>query len=100
LITPESIEIKCWIITQQAKENADFSKNEKGDDVLLVRLNAGYMSEPIYVTLYDGEKAVSNTVCYSIESYAFTYGDDAALGDLVRAMMKYGDAASAYITKG
>lgn len=81
-------------------EIADFSKNENGDDVLLVYINAGYMSEPIYVTLYDGETAVSDTVCYSIESYASTYGEDAELGALVKAMMKYGDAASAYITKG
>lgn len=81
-------------------EIAEFSKNEQDKDVLLVYINAGYMSEPIYVTLYDGETAVSDTVCYSIESYAFTYGEDAALGALVKAMIKYGDAASAYITKG
>ena len=100
--TAESVEGLTAKVTCGGKtwEVADFSTNEKGEDVLLVRLNAGYMSEPIYVTLYDGETAVSNTVCYSIESYAFTYGDDSALGDLVRAMMKYGDAASAYITKG
>lgn len=81
-------------------EIAEFSKNEQDKDVLLVYINAGYMSEPIYVTLYDGETAVSDTVCYSIESYASTYGEDAELGALVKAMMKYGDAASAYITKG
>ncbi len=81
-------------------EIAEFSKNEQDKDVLLVYINAGYMNEPIYVTLYDGETAVSDTVCYSIESYASTYGEDAELGALVKAMMKYGDAASAYITKG
>ncbi len=63
-------------------------------------LNAAQMREPIYLTVYDGNMtAVSHTVCYSIESYAYAkQGSDIPyLADLVKAMMKYGDSAYAYI---
>lgn len=56
------------------------------------------MSEPIYVTVYDGENAVSNTICYSVESYVVEKyaGTDESLKDLLVAMIKFGDAAKAY----
>ena len=62
-------------------------------------LNAGMMSEPVYFTVYDGEQKVSNTLRYSVESYAYSKvnGTDAALSTLVQAMMKYGDAAYSYV---
>ena len=62
-------------------------------------LNAGMMSEPVYFTMYDGDTVVSNTLRYSVESYAYSKanGADAALGKLVQAMMKYGDAAYNYV---
>ena len=60
--------------------------------------NAAQMSEAVYLTVYDGEKVVSHTICYSIESYAYTKQSsaDTKLVALVKAMMKYGDAAKAY----
>ena len=75
-----------------------FTKNDEGKYVLSVSVNAGYMDAPICVTLCKGGTAVSNTACYSIESYAYTYGEDAELGALVRAMIKYGDSAKTYIS--
>jgi len=62
-------------------------------------LHAGQMRETIYATVYKDGKAISNTVTYSIESYAYQMynGDDFDLADLVVAMMKYGDSAYAYI---
>lgn len=62
-------------------------------------LNAGQMSEKVYLTIYDGDIAVSNTVCYSIESYAYEKQNSsiAYLSDLVIAMMRYGNSAHAYI---
>ena len=47
-----------------------------------------------------GER-VSDTVTYSIESYAASKVDDtdAALAELVNAMMKYGDATCAYFSQ-
>ncbi|MBQ8474640.1 MAG: hypothetical protein IJ499_03145, partial [Clostridia bacterium] len=62
-------------------------------------LNAGQMSENMYVTVYDGEEAVSNTVLYSIESYAYskqTSGNESLIA-LLEAMMKYGHSAYEYI---
>ena len=60
-------------------------------------LNAGQMREIIYVTVYDGETAVSNTLAYSVESYvAQNMNASANLKNLIVALIKYGDAAAAY----
>lgn len=61
-------------------------------------LNAAQMSEKVYFTMYKDGVAVSNTVCYSIESYAYRKQDSSTehLSDLVKAMMKYGNAARSY----
>ena len=61
-------------------------------------LNAGQMRQRMEVTVCQGNKPVSNTVVYSIESYAYAYQDSTAAGlsNLLDAMMKYGDAAYAY----
>jgi hypothetical protein len=63
-------------------------------------LNAAQMSEKIYLTMHKNGVAVSNTVCYSIESYAYNKQNsaDTGLANLVKAMMKYGNSANAYIT--
>ena len=62
-------------------------------------LTAGQMSETVYATAYRGGEAISNTVAYSIESYAYAKQNDANanLAALVKAMMKYGNAAYAYV---
>lgn len=62
-------------------------------------LNAGQMKEKVYLTMYKDGSAVSNTVCYSIESYAYSKKDStiAHLSDLVKTMMNYGNAAYLYI---
>lgn len=61
-------------------------------------LKAGQMSDTVYVTAYRDGVAVSNTVAYSIESYAYAKQNDANenLANLVKAMMKYGNSAYAY----
>jgi hypothetical protein len=58
------------------------------------------MRELVYVTVYDGDTAVSNTLCYSIESYAYAKQNDSDtnLKNLLIAMMRYGDAAYNFIT--
>ena len=63
-------------------------------------LTAGQMSDTVYVTAYCGDEAISNTFAYSIESYAYSKQNDSDenLADLVKAMMKYGNAARAYAT--
>ena len=47
-------------------------------------------------TLMLGDKAISNTMRYSIESYAVKAMDSEALNSIVSAMMKYGRAAENY----
>ena len=61
-------------------------------------LDASMMRKSLYLTVYSGDTAVSNTVQYSIASYAYEKKDSTipGLADLVKAMMKYGDAASVY----
>ena len=61
------------------------------------------MRKKIYATVMQGDVAVSNTYCYSIESYAASmkgkHGEK--LDNLLDAMMRYGDSAAKYagITK-
>ncbi len=62
-------------------------------------LNAAQMSLPIYATVYDADdNAISNTLQYSIESYAASMqnGSDANLAKLTMAMIKYGNSAKIY----
>ena len=62
-------------------------------------LHAGQMRECVYVTVYDGDTAISNTLRYAVESYAYRYAESTAyptLAELVKAMMRYGDAAYAF----
>ncbi len=62
--------------------------------------NASQMSKNIYLTAKVNGVAVSNTLRYSIESYAssvLSKDSDANLADLVLKMMKYGNAAKEYV---
>lgn len=76
----------------------EFVKTENGYYVYFQNLNAGQLRDKIYVTAFDGETQISNTICYSVESYAFSKQNstDINLSDLVNSMMKYGDSAYAY----
>lgn len=73
-----------------------------GDGVYYVYftgLDASQMRQNVYLTICDGDIPVSNTVCYSIGSYAYEKQNStiAGLPELVKAMMKYGDSAYAYV---
>ena len=61
-------------------------------------LSARQMRDVVYVTIYEGDTAISNTLTYSIETYAFNKQNEARVGDLVKAMLRYGDSAAAYGT--
>ena len=67
--------------------------------VYITGLGAGQMRQSVYLTLCNGDTAVSNTVCYSIGSYAYEKQSStiSGLSDLVIAMMKYGDSAYEYV---
>lgn len=61
-------------------------------------INVTQMRETVQLTVYDGEAKASNTICYSVESYANAKidGGDNDLSNLLIAMIKYGDSAKAY----
>ncbi len=85
---------KSWTIT-------DFTTEGDAHYIYFNGLHAGQMSQEVYVTAYRDGTAVSNTVRYSIESYAAVKENDTTevyLADLVIAMMKYGDSAKNYIS--
>ena len=56
------------------------------------------MRDKVWFTIYEGDTAISNTLQYSIETYAYRNQSTTTngLGELVIAMMKYGDAAYKY----
>ncbi len=74
----------------------------KGDNKYLIRfrrIHAGQMSDLFFVTAYRGGVAVSNTLQYSVESYAAYISENSSnerLVNLVNAMMKYGKAANIF----
>ena len=74
-------------------------ENDESYYVDFGHLNPAQMREAISFTAYIGENQVSETVQYSIESYAYSKivkNPDETLIDLLKSMIRYGDAASAY----
>ena len=100
----ERIVLKVKITSDEGNWTIDSSKFVAADAadtyyVMFNGLNAAQMSLPIYATVYDANNnAISNTLQYSIESYAASMqgGSDTALAKLTMAMMKYGNSAKIY----
>ena len=59
-------------------------------------LAAHMMRETVLITVYEGDTAVSNTLSYSIESYAAQVAETAREYALMVEMLRYGDSAIAY----
>ena len=61
-------------------------------------LNAAQMKDTVYVTVCEGDKAVSNTLSYSIESYACSKqtSTDEKLTSVLETMIKYGNSAKVF----
>ncbi len=76
----------------------NFETTINGHYVFFEGLSVAQMSDEVFVTAYKNGVAVSNTLRYSIESYANAKldSDDSVLVDLVKAMMRYGDSAKKY----
>ncbi|MBR4732254.1 MAG: InlB B-repeat-containing protein [Lachnospiraceae bacterium] len=62
-------------------------------------LNAGEMKKTVYATVMQGNKKVSNTYRYSIESYAASMKNSGVpyLDNLLDSMMRYGNTAADYV---
>ena len=61
-------------------------------------MTAYQFGEPLDFTVMKAGEAISNTLRYSVESYVAKNKDNATVGAVVSAMMKYGKAAMAYDT--
>ena len=61
------------------------------------QVTAYQMETPIYVKIMEGNTVISNTVRYSVSSYAYKYQNNETVGAVVCAMMKYGKAAVAFM---
>lgn len=84
-------------ITPNANE-----KDDKGKYVVNFNgLNAGEMKKTIYATVMEGNKRVSNTYRYSIESYVSSVKGSigADLDLLLDSMMRYGNSAADYVAQ-
>ena len=77
---------------------SEFVETSGGYYLYFDGLSARKMSETVYVTAYRNGEVISNTLTYSIESYAKSKQNDTneSLANLVEAMMKYGKSAKAY----
>jgi hypothetical protein len=99
-----TLDISNVTVKIQSKDIADKSwtltpvKDATAEDTYYVDfngLNAAQMRAEICASIYNGETAISEYLLYSVETYAFNK-QAGPNGNLVKAMMKYGDSAAAY----
>lgn len=96
----EGLSVKIRGATQTwTVDSSEFVEISDGYNLYFNKLDAAQMSEKLYLTVYSGDVVVSNTVCYSIESYAYEMQNSTVsnIADLVKAMMKYGNSAYDYV---
>lgn len=80
--------------------SSQFVATDGGYYIYFDRLTAAQMSDANYITIHDENGAISNTFCYSVESYAYSMqqkSDKVLFLDLIDTMMRYGDAVKAYV---
>ena len=88
---------KTYELTQDALVPVEGGSNQYY--IYFDELNAAQLRDTVLFTVYRGQEAVSNTVSYSVECYAYEMQSDTEtpyLADLVKAMICYGDAAKAF----
>lgn len=82
-------------------DSSKFFETTGGHYVFVDCLCAAQVSETVYITVLKDNVAVSNTLRYSIESYAADNMNsvDENGANLLKAMIRYGDSAKAYADK-
>lgn len=94
---------KKWVLNTSEAGVLEYQTIQNGRYRYYVRfdgLNATEMSDTLYMRFVDSdENAVSNTLRYSIGCYAYSKQNDKdpTLAELVKAMMKYGNSARAWL---
>ena len=79
------------------------ARNEKYPDrvtFIYDGLYANQMHDTVSFTVMEGDTPVSDTMTYSIASYASQYYNDPSVGNLVTQMMLYGQQAEKYALNG
>jgi len=100
--TAESTEGLCVKFTlagriYEVTEFKAMTDKENGWYVYFDELNAAQMRDVITATVYQNGQQVSNTASYNVEAYVASHASDGdALGSLVKALIRYGDAAEAF----
>ena len=87
-----------WYFTSADVDNIESASPSAGYYLYLNKLLGYQMREKVRFTIYNGDTAISNTLQYSIETYAYRQQNTTTngLGELVIAMMKYGNSARTY----
>ena len=86
--------IKTYTITAD-----DLVETNGGYYLYYSGMTAAQMSDTMYLTAYRNNEIVSNTISYSIESYACSKigsNPDSLLAEILTEMIKYGDAVRVY----
>ncbi len=80
--------------------NFEYDEASSTYKVYFTNLLARQLRCPIYATIMQNGEAISHTMRYSVESYAYSMQSNTSvlgLADLVKAMIRYGDATYAYV---
>ena len=75
-----------------------YNANNKQYSFTFYGLLASELRTVVDVAIYEGNTQLSETLCYSAESYAAKTANT-ALESLTRALFAYSDSAKAYFTK-
>ena len=93
------ISVAVKVDGKEATELTEFTSAGTGMYyVYFDEMTAYQFGEPLDFTVMKDGEAISNTLRYSVESYVAKNKDNATVGAVVSAMMKYGKAAMAYDT--
>ena len=95
----DDISVKYTVDDGADTYDATVTAASNGNYVCYINMPVDKMGAVIHAVVYEGNNAISSTINYSVESYAYAKKDDAdtTLADLVTAMMIYGDAAATYV---
>ncbi len=81
--------------------NSSAFQEEGGKYTFLIEdVDASHVRDAFSVVLYNGDTPVSNTITYSIATYAdakIKADENSSLANLMKALIKYGDSVKAYI---
>lgn len=103
-VNPSSTVLKVsYTSSLLGKQTKEFKYNSTGGYYSIDSIASYDFDAPLEFAIYQGDTAISNTVRYSIETrckndIGLTSAADAALVDVMKALMKYSHSAKAYFS--